>query len=690
MRIGLVVNILDEEYQISIYDGIRSRAKELGITLVCIQQENTHFYPQSFLAHFPEENFFNLDGIILLTSVVVDNNEINHKEDVQKVWKNLPVVSIGQKIQGIPSLLIKTDESMKQLVEHLIFEHNYRNFVYISGPQNHHDAIIRENIFCETVDEHKSEYPDLNYTIKRGWFTEQAAIEAMAQFYNENPNANPDVIVCANDNMAIGVYKYFKMNHKNPSIKACAVTGFDDIPQARFEIPSLTTIRQPMEKIGRESLDTLLREINGEKNIKNSFVKSQVLFRKSCGCKQNELDISDDFVDKMHTNYVQSERMLRMVSHIGQDLNLCETDGGLRYIVNVNMEQLDIQNFCILKYQGKNYKLEQDIETFMVKPVYVRRNGRFFHEFDGNKIMTIGQFYKKYLDYDNTKPESLVLKFLFSGNEIIGCVFYDSSIDILPYVCSISINIAQAMNRISVSEERRRYSEFLEKEVNKRTKELIKANNRRMEVEAEVLRISEIERQRFSNDLHDDICQRLAGISMLCRSYSNQNEPVEKNQMVELAELISDTLQTTRQYAHNSYPVELESLGMNHSISNLCHSFEVQSGIKCEYQWNLKTDSIFDKTQKLNIFRIIQEALHNAMKHSKATVVKVCVKAGRNDVIVEISDNGCGIQKTKSSEKGTNGLGLNSMQYRANQIGASFTIKSNKPVGTTIQVKLKV
>ena len=102
-----------------------------------------------------------------------------------------------------------------------------------------------------------------------------------------------------------------------------------------------------------------------------------------------------------------------------------------------------------------------------------------------------------------------------------------------------------------------------------------------MEVEGEVLRISEIERQRFSTDLHDDICQRLAGISMLCRSYSKNEEGAKKEEMEELAQLISQTLQTTRQYAHNSYPVELESLGLNRSINNLCNSFENTTGIKC-------------------------------------------------------------------------------------------------------------
>ena len=111
MRIGLLLNILDEEYQTSIYKGIKERVSELGIDLICLQQENSGFAKDSFTASFPKKNFFNLDGIILLTSVVEDNNKITKAEDIRKIWGNLPVVSIGQKIEGIPSLLVNTEKS---------------------------------------------------------------------------------------------------------------------------------------------------------------------------------------------------------------------------------------------------------------------------------------------------------------------------------------------------------------------------------------------------------------------------------------------------------------------------------------------------------------------------------------------------------------------------------------------------
>ena len=575
---------------------------------------------------------------------------------------------------------------MKQLVEHLVLTHKYRKFLFISGSEDHPDAEVREQIFTKTMEAYKPWFSDLEYVLKRGYFTEVAAIRAMTEYMDET-KAAPDVVVCANDNMAIGVYKYFKINCNNPDIKECAVTGFDDIPQAMFEIPSLTTVHQPLNEIGAKSLELMEEILKGKTVPEEVFIESRVVYRKSCGCSGSKDDFASDEEQfrAMQAKYVQSETLLRMVSHIGQDLNYGETFGALKYVVRQNLNQLGLNNFCILKFSQGNTK-GLHAKNMPVDPLFVRRSGNECYEFDREMRMPLGQFYRRFYEIDpNTKP-SMILKFLNAGNELIGCIFYEADENVLPYLSSIAINIAHGLNRITLAEERKKRSEFLEREVNERTKELVEANNRRMEVEAEILKISELERQRFSNDLHDDICQRLAGISMLCRSYSNQDAPVEKNQMLELAQLIGETLQTTRQYAHNSYPVELESLGMNHSLSNLCDSFTAQSGIKCQYEWGMPKGVHFDKIQKLNIFRIIQEALHNVLKHSQAKNVKVSVKPEARKTLIQVVDDGVGF--VNDSKGNSKGLGLNSMQYRANQIGASFVIKSNKPCGTCVQLSL--
>lgn len=690
MRFGLVLNVLDEEYQISVYAGIVKQAELLGIELICFQQENGLITPENLVSRFPKKEFFDLDGIILLTSVINDNYKFIHKEDFTKVWGDLPVVSVGQKVEGVPSVLINTEDSMKELVEHLILKHNYRNLLYISGTQNHPDAVVREEIFIKTVQLYQTQFNDLNYEIKKGWFTETAAIEAMTEFLNEHNNQVPEVVVCANDNMAIGVYKFLKMNRNHPKIKECAVTGFDDIPQARYEIPSLTTVQQPLHEIGAKGVDILKNLIEGKVTKNEYYIDSRVMYRKSCGCRSGMDDIQADenLYREMQANYVQSENLLRMVSHFGQDLNYVQGYGGLKYVIKTNIESLGLKNFCMLRFSERTGHSFSGIKNIFVDPFYIRRDGNDCYAFDKDMKMPFGQFYKKFLELNPNEIPSMIFKYLRVGEELIGCVIYETKDVVLPYLSSIALNIAHGLNRIDAFEEKNRRSQYLEKEVTKRTKELVEANEKRMEVEAEVLRISEIERQRFSNDLHDDICQRLAGISMLCRVYSNQEKPVQKEQMEELTHLISETLQFTRQYAHNSYPVELESLGMNHSLSNLCNSFAASSGINCNYSWNLKEKYPLDKMQKLNIFRIIQEALHNILKHAKAKNVDVIVKSEQRKISVTITDDGIGFYNSYDETK--KGIGLNSMEYRANQIGAKFKITQNKPTGTVVTVSVRV
>lgn len=691
MRIGLIVNMLDEAYQISVYTGIVKRVAELGIELVCIQQENSFINADDLVSRFPKKEYLDLDGIILLTSVFNDNYVFVKKEDLEKVWGNIPIVSVGQKIKDVPSVLIQTDESMKELVEHLVLKHNYRRFMFIGGAKNNPDAIVREKIFIKAMEAYKPWFPDLSYVIKGGWFTEGAAMSAMTEYLLENKNEIPDVVVCANDNMAIGVYKFLKMNRNNPAIHECAVTGFDDIPQARFEIPSLTTVHQPLHEIGITSVNILKSMIEGENVRKEYYIESKVMYRRSCGCTSavDDFESNEALFREMQANYVQSENLLRMVSHMGQDLNYGQSLGSVKWVVRQNMDQLNIKDFCILRFSNVDKKIvSKNLKTVLVDPIFIRRSGQEIYAFDKDTKIPLGQFFRKYMDLDENNKPNMIYKYLRSGEDLIGCVFYDASESVLPYLSSITVSIAQAMNRIKVMEEKKKHSDYLESEVSKRTKELVEANSKRMEVEAEVLKISEIERQRFSNDLHDDICQRLAGISMLCRSYSNSNKPVEKNEMIELAQLIGETLQVTREYAHNSYPVELEGLGLKYSLSNLCNTFETSSKIKCTYNWEVDDEIELDKTQKLNIFRIIQEALHNVSKHAKAQNVEVCVLTEKNNLIVKVIDDGCGFKK--SSKEITKGIGLNSMQYRANQIDAVFSIKPNKPNGTIVSVSIKV
>jgi len=208
----------------------------------------------------------------------------------------------------------------------------------------------------------------------------------------------------------------------------------------------------------------------------------------------------------------------------------------------------------------------------------------------------------------------------------------------------------------------------------------------RMEAEAEVLRVSEMERSRFSMDLHDDICQRLAGISLFCKSLLNRENPQStQSSLTELGEMIEETLTRTRRYAHDTFPAELDT-SLKEALASLCHRVTGYNGCNCGLLWPAPEKSPFSPSQDLHIFRIVQEAVQNALKHAGATHIQVEVRAGEGEALVAVEDNGSGAD---SGIKGSNdGLGLHFMRYRARQLSAQFTITASQQGGTRVELRI--
>jgi len=244
----------------------------------------------------------------------------------------------------------------------------------------------------------------------------------------------------------------------------------------------------------------------------------------------------------------------------------------------------------------------------------------------------------------------------------------------------------------------------VEKELAELRQKLQEEVQRRTEVEAEVLRISELERLRFSMDLHDDICQRLAGISMFCKGLIHSVSP--QSFLPELSELIDETLARTRRYAHDSFPMELDTLGLKEALSALCDKVAKQSACRCVFSWTGPDKSPFNSAQDLNIYRIAQEALQNAVKHAGASSIDVQVESREQrtesreqNFCVIVQDNGCGDPRLCGENSGSggsaarenkrgSGLGLHSMRYRAHQLGAEYSLKSSKKNGTRMEIRI--
>ena len=298
--------------------------------------------------------------------------------------------------------------------------------------------------------------------------------------------------------------------------------------------------------------------------------------------------------------------------------------------------------------------------------------------------------FMRHLDYDNHNDNGTshtwCLGQLRSGSEFLGVVIYKGPDTVHRQLYNGLILLANTVKRLFIYNDEKERAAQLEREVQEEVR-------RRVEVEAEVLRISDMERLRFSIDLHDDICQRLAGISMFGKSLAAQKQ-AGASSIRELSMLIDETLIRTRQYTHDSFPMELDTLGLKDLLSTLCSAISKQTHCECLYIWNAKDSSPLSQPQNLNVYRIIQEALQNAVKHAKANRIIVEINCNDEWFTASVQDNGTGnselnFEKPVSNNKGCReGLGLRSMRYRAHQAGAEYTFDSREIGGTVVKIRI--
>lgn len=206
------------------------------------------------------------------------------------------------------------------------------------------------------------------------------------------------------------------------------------------------------------------------------------------------------------------------------------------------------------------------------------------------------------------------------------------------------------------------------------------------ELEKELVLISEKERQSIGQDLHDDLIPHLIGIDVLCKVMVQELEKGKApttGDIQNVRNLLTGAIVKARQFSRGLSPSYfITSQGLDSLIQELLATTQNIYGIRCEYS-GYTIDFHYDTHTMTQIYYIIQEAVHNAAKHSNATTIRMhCGK--RDDYnILEITDNGCGFDVSV-----VNGMGLKIMYHRANVIGASLRIHSQKGEGTSISLIL--
>jgi PAS domain S-box-containing protein len=201
-------------------------------------------------------------------------------------------------------------------------------------------------------------------------------------------------------------------------------------------------------------------------------------------------------------------------------------------------------------------------------------------------------------------------------------------------------------------------------------------------VSGQLIEAQERERSRIARDLHDDICQRLALLSMELEQVNrNGSSAATKRHVQEIQDRCSEIAGDVQALSHQLHSSKIDYLGVGAAIRGFCKEFAKQHGITIAFTED-RVPRHLAKHASLCLFRVAQEALHNAVKYSGVTQFTVELRALAKEVQLEVSDKGWGFDAEAAKFRA--GLGLVSMQERVHLVHGRFAIESSPGKGTRV------
>lgn len=205
----------------------------------------------------------------------------------------------------------------------------------------------------------------------------------------------------------------------------------------------------------------------------------------------------------------------------------------------------------------------------------------------------------------------------------------------------------------------------------------------RERLEQSVLEAGEREQRRIGQELHDGLCQQLAGAAFMSRALEEElteRSPQQAAAAGRISELVNRSVNHARGIARGLHPVELQAGGLMSALEELASNTSAFFGVACRFEC-AKPVLVTDNNVAVHVYRIAQEAVHNAFRHAKTQEIRILLTADQGRAKLEIQDDGCGLPPAPVRPRG---MGLDTMRYRADAIGAAFEIRSRPGAGTVV------
>ncbi len=250
-----------------------------------------------------EYNIYRLPDLSEFDGIVLDINNIQCsgvRDDVIKAAKQTgrPVIAIASEIEDFYYVGIHNDKAIREMIAHMHEKHGCQKFWFIMGPEDHYENRVRVQALKDYMTEHQISFEEDHFYFES--FEYQCGCHGFEQMCIRWKHQIPDCVICANDNIAVGVCEAAARHGWKVPDDFC-VSGFDNFDKASFYSPNITTVGHIREEVGYQCADILIRLWNGQQVPRFNYTGTTCIFWESCGC---HADISID-----HTRHAKDQIM---------------------------------------------------------------------------------------------------------------------------------------------------------------------------------------------------------------------------------------------------------------------------------------------------------------------------------------------------------------------------------------------
>lgn len=307
------------------------------------------------LNDLPDLNSF--DGVVFDCTNTINQDEIHYM--VRKLQSvNVPVVSIGYKVDGFYYVGNDNKRLFRNVMDHMYYEHGCKSFVFAGGPPYHYENRIRFEAFKKALSDYGIPLTADMYMF--GDFDYQTGVRYMSDWH-ESKKPLPDVFLCANDNIAAGLCATAEvLGYKVP--QDFKVTGFDNLDKAAYFNPQITTVEHNRGNIGRKVLEIFKALWNGTGDASDKYLDSEFIPAESCGCPNTGRVDYRNYIKNIIKGSVAKEQEEDAVMILQKELEECNEYYDLferysDYIQSMKCDGVYVVGVSDLQLQGTMHTL---------------------------------------------------------------------------------------------------------------------------------------------------------------------------------------------------------------------------------------------------------------------------------------------------------------------------------------------